>query len=47
MTYGLKIDNKILTIDPDGSNVEIARKMAKDVVDAIIDHFSTLNTRGV
>ena len=47
MTHGLKIADKVLTIDPDGSNVEIARKMAKDVVDAIIGHFSTLNTRGV
>lgn len=47
MTCGLKIDDKILTIDPDGSNVEIAHRMAEDIVDAIIGHFSTLNTKSV
>lgn len=38
---------KVLAVNPDGSNVETVRKMAHDVVEAVIEHFSTLNTKGV
>ncbi|MHB8396357.1 MAG: pyridoxal phosphate-dependent decarboxylase family protein [Thermoplasmataceae archaeon] len=38
---------KVLTVNPDGSNIETVRKMAQDIVDAVIEHFSTLNAKGV
>ncbi len=47
MAGRLQIDDKLLTIKPDGSNVGTARKMAEDIVDAIIEHFSTLRTKDV
>lgn len=37
----------LLTIQPDGSNAEMAGKMACDVVDAILSHFSGLHQRDV
>lgn len=41
------MDDKLVTIHPDGSNVNMAKSMADDVVTAIIDHLSHLNRRRV
>lgn len=41
------MDEKLVTINPDGSNEDMAKSMADDVVTAIIDHLSNLNRRRV